>query len=69
MVVNSAMPGVVLNAVSRLPSAIPLRLDKHYFAIEPQGRVYERMLAAQAVCFYVPNAFENLKLELMAVPK
>lgn len=69
VVVNSAMPGVVLNAVSRLPSAIPLRLDKHYFAIEPQGRVYERMLAAQAVCFYVPNAFENLKLELMAVPK
>ncbi len=69
VVVNAAMPGVVLNPVSRLPSAIPLRLDNHYFAIEPQGKVYERMVAAQAICFYVPNAFKNLKLELMAVPK
>lgn len=69
VVVNAAMPGVVLNPVSRLPSAIALRLDNHYFAIEPQGKVYERMMASQAICFYVPNAFKDLKLELMAVPK
>jgi type VI secretion system protein ImpJ len=69
VVVNSAMPGVTLNHATRLPNAIPVRLDNHYFAIEPHGRVYERMMSAQAISFYAPSAFKNLKLELMAVLK
>ncbi|WP_263264699.1 type VI secretion system baseplate subunit TssK [Pseudomonas sp. RIT-PI-S] len=69
VVVNSAMPGASLRHAPRLPNAIPLRLDNHYFAIEPHGRVYQRMMEAQAVSFYAPSAFTNLKLELMAVLK
>ena len=46
-----------------------MRLDNQYFAIEPHGTVYERMISAQAICFYAPSAFTNLKLELMAVLK
>lgn len=69
VVVNSAMPGVTLNHSTRLPNAIPVRLDNHYFSIEPHGRVYERMMSAQAISFYAPSAFTNLKLELMAVLK
>ncbi|MGO1206848.1 MAG: type VI secretion system baseplate subunit TssK, partial [Pseudomonas putida] len=69
VVVNSAMPGVTLNHAARLPNAIPVRLDNQYFAIEPHGNVYERMINAQAICFYAPSAFTNLKLELMAVLK
>jgi type VI secretion system protein ImpJ len=69
VVVNSAMPGASLRHAPRLPSAIPLRLDNHYFAIEPHGRMYRRMMEAQAVSFYTPSAFTNLKLELMAVLK
>ncbi|MBF7142685.1 MULTISPECIES: type VI secretion system baseplate subunit TssK [Pseudomonas] len=69
VVVNSAMPGATLIHASRLPNAIPVRLDNHYFAIEPHGRVYERMMAAQALSFYTPSAFTNLQLELMAVLK
>ncbi len=67
VVVNSAMPGVTLVHAARMPSAIPVRLDNQYFAIEPHGRVYERMMDAQAISFYAPSAFINLKLELMAV--
>ncbi|MNF14696.1 hypothetical protein D3C80_2170070 [compost metagenome] len=63
------MPGVTLNHAARLPNAIPVRLDNQYFAIEPHGTVYERMISAQAICFYAPSAFTNLKLELMAVLK
>jgi len=69
VIVNTAMPGANLMHTSRLPSAIPVRLDNHYFAIEPRGPVFERMMKAQAVAFYVPSAFINLKLELMAVLK
>ncbi|MBA1245058.1 type VI secretion system baseplate subunit TssK [Pseudomonas japonica] len=69
VVVNSAMPGASLCHAPRLPNAIPLRLDNHYFAIEPHGRVYQRMLEAQGVSIYAPSAFINLKLELMAVLK
>ncbi|MGA9221019.1 MAG: type VI secretion system baseplate subunit TssK [Pseudomonas graminis] len=69
VVVNSAMPGATLNHSTRLPNAIPVRLDNHYFSIEPHGRVYERMMSAQAISFYAPSAFTNLKLELMAVLK
>ncbi|MFJ3485570.1 type VI secretion system baseplate subunit TssK [Pseudomonas sp. NPDC090202] len=68
-VVNSAMPGAPLNHANRLPNAIPVRLDNHYFSIEPHGQVYERMMNAQAISFYAPSAFTNLKLELMAVLK
>ena len=69
VVVNTAMPGATLNHATRLPNAIPVRLDNHYFSIEPHGRVYQRMMDAQAIAFYVPSAFANLKLELMAVLK
>ncbi|WDY60271.1 type VI secretion system baseplate subunit TssK [Pseudomonas sp. PSKL.D1] len=69
VVVNSAMPGVTLNHAARLPNAIPMRLDNQYFAIEPHGPVYERMMNAQTLCFYTPSAFTNLKFELMAVLK
>lgn len=69
VVVNSAMPGATINHATRLPSAIPTRLDNHYFSIEPHGRVYERMMAAQTLTFYAPSAFSNLELELMAVLK
>ncbi|MFQ3788486.1 type VI secretion system baseplate subunit TssK [Halomonas sp. A29] len=69
VVVNSAMPGGSLVHATRLPVAIPVRLDNHYFALEPQGRMYERMMAAQAIAFYVPSGFTNLEIELMAVLK
>lgn len=69
VVVNTAMPGATLSHCVRTPNAIPVRLDNQYFSIEPHGRVYERMMKANAIAFYIPSAFKNLKLELMAVLK
>lgn len=69
VVVNTAMPGAVLTHAPRLPSAIPVRLDNHYFALEPHGSVYTRMMESLAIAFYVPSGFKNLKIELMAVMK
>jgi len=69
VVVNTAMPGATLTHAPRLPSAIPVRLDNHYFALEPHGPVYERMMESQAIAFYVPSGFKKLNIELMAVMK
>jgi type VI secretion system protein ImpJ len=47
--VLSATAGVRVAHVTQVPAAIPVRPGAHYFAIEPRGPLYERMLQAQAL--------------------
>lgn len=65
--VLSAMAGVQLTHAPQVPAAIPVRPGNYYFAVEPRGALYERMLQAQAVSLYVPSGIADLKLELIAV--
>ncbi|TCS39481.1 type VI secretion system protein ImpJ [Paucimonas lemoignei] len=66
-IVSSAMPGVRLAAAPQVPAAIPVRPGCYYFAVEPHGQLYERMIAANAIMIYVPAVFKNLNLELIAI--
>jgi len=66
-ILNSAMAGVRLNHVTQTPAAVPVRVGNHYFALDPHGSIYERMIKSRSICFYVPKVFSNLKLELIAV--
>jgi type VI secretion system protein ImpJ len=65
--VLSATAGVRVTHLSQVPAPIPVRPGAHYFAIEPRGPLYERMLAAQAISIYVPSGMPDLQLELMAL--
>ncbi|WP_295756872.1 type VI secretion system baseplate subunit TssK [Undibacterium sp.] len=65
--VLSAMPGVKLVHSPQVPSAVPVRPDTYYFAIENKGPMYERMLQAQSISIYVPSGIRELKLELLAI--
>ena len=65
--VLSALPGVKLVHASQVPAAIPVRPGSHYFAIEPRGPLYERMLKSQSLMIYVPGGMRELKLELIAL--
>ncbi|AKJ28549.1 type VI secretion system baseplate subunit TssK [Caldimonas brevitalea] len=65
--VLSAMPGVRVSHAPQVPAAIPVRPGSYYFALEPRGALYERMLQAQAISIYVPQGWAELKLELIAV--
>lgn len=65
--VLSAMPGVRLLHAQQVPAAIPVRPGMQYFSLEARGPLYERMLKSQAVAFYVPQGWPDLKLELIAV--
>jgi type VI secretion system protein ImpJ len=66
-ILHSALPGVRLLHVLQTPSIMPVRVGNHYFALEGQGQIFERMLRARSVCIYVPQALLGLKLELVAV--
>ena len=66
-IVLSAMPGVTLTHAPQVPAAIPVRPGSYYFAIEPRGPLYERMMQAQAVTLYVPSGIPDIKLELIAI--
>ena len=66
-ILNSALPGIRLNYAAQTPAPIPVRVGNHYFALEPQGVIFERMLKSRSICIYVPQALLDFKLELIAV--
>lgn len=65
--VLSALPGVKLAHVPQVPAAIPVRPGSQYFALEPRGPLYERMLKAQSAMIYVPAGVRDLKMELIVL--
>ncbi|MFC3531977.1 type VI secretion system baseplate subunit TssK [Vogesella facilis] len=66
-ILNSAMRGVALSHAAQTPSAMPVRVGNHYFALQPQGDIYARMLQSRSICIYVPQTLSGLNLELIAV--
>jgi type VI secretion system protein ImpJ len=66
-IVNSALPGIPLRAMSRLPAAIPIRIENLYFALDSAHPAFKRMCAARACQFYVPASIPDVSLELYAV--
>ncbi|RAS37421.1 type VI secretion system baseplate subunit TssK [Paraburkholderia bryophila] len=66
-IVNAALAGIPIKAVQRVPAAIPVRLDNHYFAIEARNPAFTRMLAARACQIYLPGSVPDASLELYAV--
>jgi type VI secretion system protein ImpJ len=65
--VLSALAGVQLTHAPQVPAAIPVRPGSYYFALEPRGALYERMMQAHAISLYVPSGIADLKLELIAI--
>ncbi|WP_081068244.1 type VI secretion system baseplate subunit TssK [Burkholderia stagnalis] len=66
-IVNSALPGIPLRAMARLPAAIPIRIENQYFALDNTHPAFKRMLDARACQFYVPASVPDVSLELYAV--
>lgn len=66
-IINSALLGIPLKAVQRVPAAIPVRLDNQYFALDPASAAHAKMLAARACQVYLPASVPDATLELFAV--
>ncbi|CAN5379986.1 type VI secretion system baseplate subunit TssK [soil metagenome] len=65
----SALPGVTLQHMPRVPSSIPVKMDRHYFGLIADGAFYQRMLQSRTIAVYVPQALPDASIELMAVMK
>lgn len=66
-ILNSALAGVRLIHAAQTPAAVPVRVGNLYFALEPGGAIFERMLKSRSICIYVPQSLRDIKLELIAV--
>ncbi|KGC70171.1 hypothetical protein DP57_6113 [Burkholderia pseudomallei] len=66
-IINSALLGIPLKAVQRVPAAIPVRLDNQYFALDSTSTAHAKMLAARACQIYLPASVPDAALELYAV--
>jgi type VI secretion system protein ImpJ len=65
--VLTATAGVRLSHLPQVPVAIPVRPGAYYFALEPRGPLYERMLQARSLCIYAPSNLPDLQMELIAL--
>ncbi|TKI03968.1 type VI secretion system baseplate subunit TssK [Martelella alba] len=64
-----AMEGIGLILLSRVPAALPVRLENQYFVLDMQSRAARDMLEQGVCLFYVPSLLGELELELFAVPR
>jgi len=62
--VRQALPGVSLTHVPDPPGAVPVRLNHHYFRLEPSGPAWEAIRKARNVAAYVPSDFPEARVEL-----
>ncbi|WP_122596248.1 type VI secretion system baseplate subunit TssK, partial [Pseudomonas viridiflava] len=65
--VNAALDGVPLRALSHVPAAVPLRLENQYFVLDLSHANGQAMLDEGLCAFYVPSTLVDVKLELFAV--
>ena len=64
---GAALKGIPLIPVSRVPAALPVRMENQYFALDMESPAAHEM-QQQGVCmFYVPELLGALELELFAV--
>ncbi|WP_086873444.1 type VI secretion system baseplate subunit TssK [Kosakonia pseudosacchari] len=62
-----AMEGIGLIPLTRVPAALPVRLENQYFVLDMESRAAHEMLEQGVCLFYVPSLLGELELELFAV--
>jgi type VI secretion system protein ImpJ len=66
-VVGSALPGVTITHASPPPAPIPTRVGYHYFGLDSIGPFWDRIRGSKSIAVYVPDEFQDVKLEMYAV--
>ena len=65
--VRNALPGISLRHVPVPPSAIPVKLTRHYFALNQSGVLWEGIVKSQRASIFVPDEIAKPELELLIV--
>ena len=65
--IRLSLAGVGLRHVSAPPSAIPLRLDNQYFALDQKSELWESVERSRSISLYIPSDIPDAKVELLIV--
>jgi type VI secretion system protein ImpJ len=65
--IRQALPGVQLTYVARPPSAVPVKLNHHYFLLQRPSNEWDAIARSRNIAAYVPSEFVNPQLELVVV--
>jgi type VI secretion system protein ImpJ len=65
--INRALPGVGLRHVPTPPGAVPVKLDREYFALDRSGPDWNAIRLSRNLAVYVPSDFPDPELELVVV--
>ena len=66
-IVGSAISGVHLNHVQRIPSSLPVKSGYEYFKLETQGDFWQKVRQVRDMALFVSNEFTSSTLEMIAV--
>jgi type VI secretion system protein ImpJ len=65
--VTRALPGLELTHLPVPPSALPARVDMHYFSISLEGPCWQHILQTKAVGIYLPEEFGKSSFEVTII--
>lgn len=65
--IRQALAGIGLTYVPTPPSAVPVKLDHHYFVLQKSGPEWEAVARARNIAAYVPAELGEVQLELVVV--
>jgi type VI secretion system protein ImpJ len=65
--IRQALPGVSLRPLASPPSALPVKLDYQYFALDRTGEEWDAIARERNLAVYVPSDFPQPKLELVLI--
>jgi type VI secretion system protein ImpJ len=63
--IRQALSGIPLTYVAAPPSAIPVKLNYHYFVLQKSGPEWDAVARARNIAAYVPSELGEVQLELV----
>jgi len=65
--IRNALPGLPLRHIPVPPSAIPIKLDNQYFALNQGGELWNAMMLSRQIAVHAPGEIVEPKMELLIV--
>jgi type VI secretion system protein ImpJ len=65
--IRQALAGIPLTYVPTPPSAVPVKLNYHYFLLQKSGPEWDAVARARNIAAYVPSEMGELQLELVVL--
>lgn len=66
-IVRNALPGITLRHTPVPPGAIPVKLERQYFALNQSGILWDGVVKSQQISLFVPEDIQKPEFELLIV--